>query len=103
MNEGKMMYKVVVVEEEKQVRQEIVMETNWPRLNCVVVGEAPNGEWGVKIIRKCRPDIVITDISMPKITGIGMIERIQEEGLDPDVIFLTARDGIPELCVVSPL
>lgn len=89
---GEGMYKVVVVEDEKRVRQGIIMGTDWTKINCIVMGEAANGEEGVEIIRKCRPDIVVTDIRMPKMMGIEMIEQIQEYGLEPYVIFLTAYD-----------
>ena len=77
------MYKVVVVEDEKRVRQGIVMGTDWSGINCIVMGEASNGEEGVEIIRKCKPDIVITDIRMPRMMGIEMIEKVHEEGLEP--------------------
>lgn len=86
------MYKVVVVEDEKRVRQGIVMGTDWSKINCLVMGEAANGEEGIAMIRKCKPDIVITDIRMPKMMGLEMIEKIQELGLEPHVIFLTAYD-----------
>jgi len=86
------MYKVVVVEDEKRVRQGIVMGTDWSKINCLVMGEAANGEEGIALIRKCRPDIVITDIRMPKMMGLEMVEKIQEFGLEPHVIFLTAYD-----------
>lgn len=86
------MYKVVVVEDEKRVRQGIIMGTDWSKINCVVMGEASNGEEGVEIILKCRPDIVITDIRMPKLMGIDMIEKVYEQGMEPYVIFLTAYD-----------
>lgn len=86
------MYKVVVVEDEKRVRQGIVMGTDWSKINCIVMGEAANGEEGIQIIKKCRPDIVITDIRMPKMTGLEMIQAIQEDELHPYVIFLTAYD-----------
>ena len=89
---GEGMYKVVVVEDEKRVRQGIIMGTDWSKINCIVMGEAGNGEEGVEIIRKCRPDIVVTDIRMPKMMGIEMIERVYEYGLEPYVIFLTAYD-----------
>ena len=36
------MYKVVVVEDEKRVRQGIIMGTDWSKINCVVMGEAAN-------------------------------------------------------------
>lgn len=86
------MYKVVVVEDEKRVRQGIVMGTNWSKINCIVMGEATNGEEGVEIIRKCTPDIVITDIRMPKLSGIEMVQMLHAENIEPKVIFLTAYD-----------
>lgn len=86
------MYKVVVVEDEKRVRQGIVMGTDWSGIHCIVMGEASNGEEGLELICKCKPDIVITDIRMPKMTGLEMIRKIQEEEMEPYVIFLTAYD-----------
>ena len=44
------MYKVVVVEDEKLVRQGIVIGPNWSKVDCIVVGEAANGEEGVGAI-----------------------------------------------------
>lgn len=86
------MYKVVVVEDEKLVRQGIILSTNWKAIDCMVVGEAENGAEGLEIIRKCTPDIVITDICMPGMTGIEMVEGLKEDEHIPMVIFLTAYD-----------
>lgn len=86
------MYKVVVVEDEKIVRQGIVHSTNWTAVDCMVVGEAENGEAGIEVIEKLRPDLVITDIKMPKMTGIEMIEELHKREIKPYVIFLTAYD-----------
>lgn len=89
---GDMMYKVVVVEDEKVVRQGIILSTDWTLANCMVVGEADNGEEGLSVIEKCSPDIVITDICMPTMTGIEMVEKLSKKGDMPFVIFLTAYD-----------
>lgn len=86
------MYKVVVIEDEKLVRQGIILSTNWSAIDCMVVGEAENGEEGLEVIRKCTPDIVITDICMPVMTGIEMVEKLKEDSHVPLVIFLTAYD-----------
>lgn len=86
------MYKVVVVEDESIVRQGIVRSTNWASLDCMVVGEAENGEAGYELIKRLNPDLVITDIRMPKMTGIKMIEKLREEGIKPLSVFLTAYD-----------
>ena len=64
------MLKVVVVEDEELVRRGIVLAVDWASVDCVVVGEASNGEEGLEVIRRYHPDLVITDIKMPKLDGI---------------------------------
>lgn len=84
------MLRVVVVEDEELVRRGIVMTVDWASVDCAVVGEAENGEQGLEVIKKCIPDIIITDVKMPKLDGISMIERLRAEGNDAYVIILTA-------------
>lgn len=86
------MYKVVVVEDEKLVRQGIVHGTDWSKIDCMVAGAAEDGEEGLETIRKYHPDIIITDICMPKMNGIEMVKILREEDVDAVVIFLTAYE-----------
>lgn len=86
------MYKVVVVEDEKLVRKGIIHGTDWSGINCMVAGEAADGEEGILAARKYHPDVIITDVCMPKMDGIEMLKRLREEGSDAIVIFLTAYD-----------
>lgn len=71
------MNRIVVVEDSLLLRKGIIYTTDWKKLNCEVVGEADNGYGGCTIIEELQPDIVITDIRMPGIDGIKMIERLQ--------------------------
>ena len=64
------MLKVVVVEDEELVRKGIVLTVDWAGAGCAVVGEAANGEEGLEVIRRYRPDLIVTDIRMPKLDGI---------------------------------
>lgn len=84
------MLKVLVVDDEKFVRKGIVMETDWASLGCVVVAEAENGLEGVEAARKYQPDLIISDIRMPKMDGLSMIRTLREENSKVKVIFLTA-------------
>lgn len=84
------MLKVVVVEDEELVRKGIVLTVDWTGLGCVVVGEASNGEQGLEVIRRFRPDLVITDIRMPYMDGLAMIRQLREEKNDASFIILTA-------------
>lgn len=86
------MYKVVVVEDEKLVRSGIVHGTNWSQINCMVAGEAADGEEGIEAAKKYHPDVIITDVCMPKMDGIEMVKHLREEGIEAVVIFLTAYD-----------
>ena len=84
------MLKVVVIEDEELVRRGIVMAVDWASVDCEVVGEASNGEAGLEEIRRLRPDIVVTDIRMPRMDGLEMLRRLREEGCGVSVILLTA-------------
>lgn len=84
------MLKVLVVDDEVYVRKGIVLETDWASLGCVVVAEAENGVQGLAAARKYDPDLIISDIRMPQMDGIEMLQKLREEGSRVRVIFLTA-------------
>lgn len=84
------MWKVLVVDDEIFVRKGIVMETDWASLGCAVVAEAGNGLEGLEAARKYQPDLIISDIRMPKMDGLSMIRTLREDGCQAQVIFLTA-------------
>ncbi len=84
------MLKILVIDDENVVRNGIVLETDWAALDCEVVAEATNGEEGLAAIEKYHPDIVISDIRMPKMDGIEMLKQLREKGDQTYVIFLSA-------------
>lgn len=86
------MYRVVVVEDSLLLRKGIIFTTDWNALHCEVVGEAENGLEGFKIIQELHPDIVITDIRMPVLDGLEMIERLHNH-CDALFIILTAYNS----------
>lgn len=72
------MYKVLLVEDESIIRQGLIFRVNWLVLNCSVPLEAPNGREGLALIESEKPDIVITDVKMPFMDGIEMLEHGSE-------------------------
>lgn len=84
------MLKVLVVEDEFYLRRGTVLTIDWAKLNCVVAGEAANGEEGLALARSLQPDIIITDIRMPRMDGLTMVRTLREEGCEAKVIILTA-------------
>ena len=95
------MKNIVIVEDEFRIRQGLGRLINKVDMGCRVIGEAENGYEGLKMIRDMEPDIVITDIGMPKISGLEMIGKAKEMGASCTFVILSgyaefeyARQGI---------
>lgn len=73
------MYKILIVEDEKIIRKGLIYTFDWSKQNCIIVDEAVNGAEGLEKIYELEPDIVITDVTMPRMDGLTMIERTREE------------------------
>lgn len=82
--------RAVVVEDEILIREGLckLMQKMFPDI--VIEGVAGNGQEGLQCIEAFQPDLVITDIKMPVMDGLAMLGKVQEAGLFPKVIVLTA-------------
>lgn len=87
------MLKVLVVEDEELIRRGIVLAVDWAALDCVVVGEAANGEEALEAVERYDPTLIITDLKMPKMDGLELVRRLREAGNEAYVIILTAYDS----------
>ncbi|OFP96293.1 DNA-binding response regulator [Streptococcus sp. HMSC067A03] len=86
------MYSIMIVEDEYLVRQGISSLVNFKKFNMQVIGEAENGlEAWEKIQAEC-PDIILTDINMPKMNGIKLAQLAREQYPQLHIIFLTGYD-----------
>lgn len=82
--------KIVIVEDETRIREGIQKLIKRVSDEYEMIALAENGEEGLKMIIENQPEIVITDIKMPKIDGIEMLTRLKEIGKMPKVIVLSA-------------
>ncbi len=69
------MFKVLVIEDERIIREGLILAIPWLKLECEVVAQASDGEEGIKCIESFKPDLVICDINMPIINGLEMIKK----------------------------
>lgn len=83
------MLNVMIVDDEPNVRQGIKMMIPWKELNLNVIAEAEDGDTGLKQILAYKPDITISDVKMPGMTGIQMISSARQEGFNGKFIILT--------------
>jgi response regulator NasT len=79
--------RIVVAEDETLIRLDLVEMLG--EQGYEVVGQASNGEQAVELARELKPDLVIMDVKMPVLDGLGAAEQIHSEDLCP-VIMLTA-------------
>ncbi|UUZ49272.1 response regulator [Massilia sp. B-10] len=60
----------------------------WPQAK--VVAKAANGLDALRLIDELAPDVVFLDIRMPGISGLGLAEKLGEDGKAPHIVFVTA-------------
>ena len=73
------MRKVFLVDDDVFVRKGIQTLVNWEEFGFTVCGEADNGEDALEQIVDMQPDLVLTDIRMPVVDGLSLIEKVNNE------------------------
>ena len=84
---------LLIVEDDKTVIQLIsnILENHY------TIKVATDGEMGYKVYKKFSPSIIISDISMPNLDGIKMVQRIRENDHNTKVILTTSHSDIEYL------
>ncbi|HWQ79702.1 MAG TPA: response regulator, partial [Anaerovoracaceae bacterium] len=96
------MYKALLVDDREIFIMELERLRIWGNASGLeVAGRAPNGVEALRLLRANAYDLVITDIRMPKLDGIGLLQEIKKEDLCPCVVLLSehsefeyARSGL---------
>ena len=80
---------VLVVDDEEPIREELKM-FDWEANGAILMGTASNGYEALDFCRDYTPDVVITDITMPKMDGIELSRKLKQEFPQIQIIVLTA-------------
>ncbi|MDF2959300.1 MAG: response regulator [Paenibacillus sp.] len=83
------MWKVIIVEDEFFVRESVKELIRWGELGFELVAEAGNGEEALEMIKNEPPDLVITDIMMPRMDGVELLKETRKAGIDSKFVMLT--------------
>ena len=81
--------KVLIVDDEKPVRDSIKLLVNWEEYNIDIVLEAENGQEAIQIIKKETPELVLSDIMMPTTDGVQLMEWIYNSKYQCKVIAIS--------------
>lgn len=76
------LFKLVIVDDEPTLLQGLLETYDWEEMGFLVMGTAQNGKQAIDVIRKLRPDAVLTDIRMKQTTGLEVMEEIKKENKD---------------------
>ena len=71
------LYKIMLVDDEEEVRTSIIRKIDWADDGFEVIGDAENGKEALEKIEICEPDVVLTDIRMPYMDGLELAERLR--------------------------
>jgi two-component system, response regulator YesN len=86
------MYKVILVDDEKQILDGLASLIDWEELNLVIAGSVQNGKEALELIEQTHPQILITDIKMPILDGIELIRIVQEQFSEVRCLVLSGFD-----------
>ena len=88
-----MKYTVLVVEDEFEQRRAIIERVDWQSAGFEVVGEAENGVEALDLIETLEPDLILTDIKMPMLSGLDLALKVRQLRPATQIVILSGYDS----------
>ena len=89
---AKTIYTVVVADDEDELREAVCTMIPWEELGFRLAGSASNGLDALQLVEKYEPDLLLTDIRMPFISGIELARQVREVRPATNIAFLSGYD-----------
>ena len=83
------MYNVLVVDDEELITEGMGMLIDWQQYGFRIAATAGDGQTALEIIKTQPIDLLITDIRMPEMDGLRLIEAIRESGIGTKIVILS--------------
>ena len=87
------MYTVIIADDEEALRKAIIKRIDWNAVGFEVIGEAENGAEALELVEKLGPDLLLTDIRMPFISGIELARQAREIRPYMQIAFLSGYES----------
>ena len=89
---AKTLYTVIVADDEDELREAVCTMIPWEDYGFCLVGDASNGLDALQLVEKHEPDLLLTDIRMPFISGIELARQVREVRPATNIAFLSGYD-----------
>lgn len=81
--------KLLIVDDEELTRTGLISSIDWDSLGITEILQADDGVNGLEMARLYKPEIILCDVRMPRMTGIAMLERLEKFLPDSIPIFMS--------------
>lgn len=81
---------VLIVEDEEPIREDLALFP-WDECGALLTGEAANGREALEYCRETWPDVIVTDITMPEMDGLALMEEVRSLRPTTQFVFLTCH------------
>lgn len=85
-------FTAVLIDDESWTRDVLKHIGNWDKLGIDIIAEAADGLYGLEIIKKLKPDIILTDVKMPNMDGLELAKFLNDENYKAKILFISGYD-----------
>lgn len=85
-------YKLLIVDDEVEVRKGIINKIEWESIGFRIVAEAENGREALELFEKHVPDVLLTDIKMPFMDGLELSKHVRDKYPTTKIVVMTGFD-----------
>lgn len=86
------LYRIMLVDDEEEVRESIIKKIDWAAAGFQVVGDAENGEDALEKLENLETDVLLTDIRMPYMDGLTLTEKVKQRYPSVKVVIFSGFD-----------
>lgn len=83
----------MIVEDDRSISELVEMELTHLKLDVRCAYDGPSG---LELVKSFEPAVVVLDIMLPGVDGVGVLKELRREGNRVPMIMLTARDALPD-------
>lgn len=87
------MFNIVIIDDEPLSIRKLKLLLSKSQLPVKTLGTATNGEEGLKLIQELKPNLIFTDIQMPTMDGLQMIQKLRSQNNQTTIIILSCHEN----------